>query len=180
MAGKMTVDRAKLILTFVIQNRDMRADGRAACTAATWVALKLSCTERAADRQISRAVEVLGPARWNQALAAKGYGDLTTAGPAVTVTAGTTAVVYDATAEADKVIRDFLNGQVTQHQRQLKDALIYRPVNRNQVKVNDQVKAYSAAMIKLAGSLLDHLDAEAKQARADDAEDQAEIERMER
>lgn len=62
-----------------------------------------------------------------------------------------------AVTENVEVIRDWLEGQVKLHQRQLKDALVHHPHSRKDYERNATVEAYSAAMIKLAGVLLDSL-----------------------
>jgi hypothetical protein len=56
-----------------------------------------------------------------------------------------------------QVIRDWLEGQVKLHQRQLKYELMHHPTSRKDRERGDTVRAYSAAMIKLAGVLLDSL-----------------------
>jgi hypothetical protein len=56
-----------------------------------------------------------------------------------------------------QVIRDWLDSQVALHQRQLKAELVHRATSRKDHERKTTVEAYCAAMIKLAGVLLDSL-----------------------
>ena len=73
---------------------------------------------------------------------------------------------------ADNAIRGWLENQVRRNQNLIKQLEMARPPI-SQLSRNRRTKAEAAAIIRVAGSCLDHLDAEAKQARADDAEDLA-------
>lgn len=62
-----------------------------------------------------------------------------------------------AVTDGVQAIRDWLDGQVALHQRQLKTELAYRARSRKDHERKATVEGYCAAMIKLAGVLLDSL-----------------------
>jgi len=70
MAGRMTMERAKLILDFVVQWHGLNDPSRARSDIYDWVALKLSCHRSAAADQIDKAQRMVGLDPWNSAVAA--------------------------------------------------------------------------------------------------------------
>ncbi len=70
---------------------------------------------------------------------------------------------------ADNLIRGWLENQVRRNQQLIKLCQTARPIDGHVARRNKRTQAEAAAIIRMAGSLLDHLDAEARQARTDAA-----------